>query len=48
LDTGEERRLTDLGPEFIIDDFDVSADGSELVFDRLREESDVIMIEPAA
>jgi Tol biopolymer transport system component/DNA-binding winged helix-turn-helix (wHTH) protein len=46
LASGEERQLTDFGTEFVIDDFDVSADG-EIVFDRVREESDVVVIEVA-
>jgi hypothetical protein len=45
LDTGNERQLTNFGPEFVIGDFDVSADGTEIVFDRVREQSDVVMIE---
>lgn len=47
LETGAERQLTDLGPEFVIGDFDLSADGQEIVFDRIREDSDVVMIELA-
>jgi Tol biopolymer transport system component len=46
LASGEERQLTDFGTEFVIDDFDVSPDG-EIVFDRVREESDVVVIEVA-
>ena len=45
LDTGEQRQLTDFGPEFTIRDFDVSADGREIVFDRRREDSDLALIE---
>jgi len=44
LETGSERRLTDLGPEFVVRDFDVSPDGRELVFDRVQENSDVVLI----
>lgn len=47
LDTGHERQLTAFDREVTIGDFDVSADGSEIVFDRLREESDVVQIDLA-
>ena len=43
LKTGSERQLTKLGREFAIGDFDVSADGREIVFDRSREESDIVL-----
>jgi Tol biopolymer transport system component len=45
LETGSERRLTDLGPEFVVRDFDVSPDGREIVFDRVQENSDVALID---
>lgn len=45
LRTGQEQQLTELGPDPLIGDFDVSADGLEIVFDRLREESDIVLIE---
>jgi Tol biopolymer transport system component len=45
LETGSERRLTDLGPEFVVRDFDVSPDGREIVFDRVQENSDVVLID---
>jgi Tol biopolymer transport system component len=44
LDTGQQRQLTDFGREFAIRDFDVSAEG-EIVFDRLRDNSDIVFIE---
>jgi TolB protein len=47
LDTGKERQLTDFDSGFSIDNFDVSADGREIVFDQLREESDVVQIDLA-
>jgi Tol biopolymer transport system component len=43
LKTGEQRPLTKLGREYLIRDFDVSADGREIVFDRAREESDIVL-----
>ena len=43
LKTGRERQLTNLGREFAIGDFDVSLDGREIIFDRAREESDIVV-----
>jgi Tol biopolymer transport system component len=45
LATGRERQLTALGRGFTIGDFDISPDGRELLFDRSRDESDVVLIE---
>jgi len=45
LKTGSERQLTNLGREFVIGDFDVSPDGRELIFDRVQEESDIVLFE---
>ena len=45
LKTGRERQLTNLGREFAIGDFDVSADGREIIFDRAREESDIVVFD---
>jgi Tol biopolymer transport system component len=45
LDTGSERQLTDLSPAFNIRDFDVSADGREIVVERVQEQSDIVLIE---
>lgn len=47
LDTGHERRLTHFRSGFAIGDFDVSADGREILFDQVREESDVVQIDLA-
>ena len=44
LDTGQQRQLTEFGREFSIGDFDVTANG-EILFDRLRENSDIALIE---
>ena len=43
--TGTERQLTDLPAGFVTDDFDVSPDGAEIVFDRVQESSSVVLIE---
>jgi Tol biopolymer transport system component/DNA-binding winged helix-turn-helix (wHTH) protein len=48
LASGVERALTELGPDALIGDFDVSHDGRTLVFDRVREESDIVRIDLAA
>ena len=49
LQTGRQRQLTAMGRDAAISDFDVSADGRQIVFDRSREESDIVLIErPAA
>jgi hypothetical protein len=45
LKTGRERQLTNLGRTFAIGDFDVSADGREIIFDRAREESDIVLFD---
>lgn len=45
LDTGAERQLTDLPPEFDIADFDVSPDGREVVIERTRERSNVVLLD---
>jgi Tol biopolymer transport system component len=44
LRSGEERRLTDLAPGFQIQNFDVSFDGRQIVFDRSRENADVVLM----
>ena len=43
--TGAERQLTALGHGPMIGDFDVAADGSEIVFDRVRDEADIMLAE---
>jgi Tol biopolymer transport system component len=45
LKSGAERRLTQLPPDFDIRDFDLSADKSEILFDRVQESSTVALIE---
>jgi Tol biopolymer transport system component/DNA-binding winged helix-turn-helix (wHTH) protein len=45
LTTGVDRPLTAFGPEFVIGDFDVAPDGSEIVFDRLQQQSDIVLFE---
>jgi Tol biopolymer transport system component len=45
LDTGVERQLTNLPPEFDIRDFDISPDGHELVLERVQEHSDIALLD---
>ena len=45
LHTGREQPLTDFGDTYTIQGFDLSPDGSEIVFDRIEQASDVILIE---
>ena len=45
LDTGIERQLTNLTPEFDIRDFDISPDGHEVVIERVQERSNVVLLE---
>ena len=45
LATGERRRLTALKPGESLSRFDVSPDGKRILFERVRENSDVVLIE---
>jgi Tol biopolymer transport system component len=45
LETGAERQLTNLPPDFDIRDFDVSAEGDEVVLERVQERSDVVLLD---
>jgi hypothetical protein len=45
LITGKWRQLTDFDREFLINDFDISPDGKDIVFGRLKESSNVILID---
>jgi Tol biopolymer transport system component len=45
LETGSERQLTSLSRDFVIRDFDISSDGREIVFDRVQENSDLVLID---
>lgn len=44
LQTGGERQLTDLPPGFDVRDFDVAADGREIILERVQEESDLVLV----
>jgi len=45
LVTGERRQLTNFDREFLIGDFDISPNGKEIIFGRLKESSNVILID---
>ncbi|MGC1485417.1 MAG: hypothetical protein WA789_16610 [Candidatus Acidiferrum sp.] len=45
LETGVERQLTRLAPDFDIRDFDISRDGREVVLERAQERSDVVLLD---
>ena len=45
LATGRLRQLTDLSPQFEMKGFDVSTDGKQILFDRYRENSDIVLID---
>jgi hypothetical protein len=45
LDTGDERQLTNLPPDFDIRAFDISPDGREVVLERVQERSDVVLLD---
>jgi Tol biopolymer transport system component len=45
LETGAERQLTNLPPDFNISNFDISPDGSEIVLERVQEHSDVVLLD---
>jgi Tol biopolymer transport system component/tRNA A-37 threonylcarbamoyl transferase component Bud32 len=47
LATGSWRQLTNFGRDIVIDDFDVSADGSVVVVELVEERSDVVVIQRA-
>lgn len=45
LQSGAERQLTDLAPEFNVRDFDISPDGHDVILERYREESGIVLLE---
>jgi Tol biopolymer transport system component len=47
LETGAQRQLTNLSPDFDIGDFDISPDGREVVLERVQERSDVVLLDLA-
>jgi len=47
LRTGAERLLAELPAAFVISDFDISPNGSEILFDRVQANSELALIERA-
>jgi hypothetical protein len=45
LSSGETRQLTEIKPGYDITAFDVSPDGRQIIFDRYRENSDIVLID---
>lgn len=45
LRSGAERLLAEVPAEFVIHDFDIAANGSEILFDRTQESSELALIE---
>ena len=45
LQTGAQRQLTNVPPDFDIRDFDISPDGREVVLERVQEHSDVVLLD---
>ena len=45
LDTGTERQLTNLPPDFDVRDFDLSPDGHKVVLERMQERSDLVLLD---
>ena len=43
LQTGRERQLSNLKPGFSMESFDVSRDGKRIVFERGRDNSDIVL-----
>ena len=44
LEGGQRRQLTDFKAGFAIQNFDVSPDGTQIVFDRLRNNTDIVLM----
>ena len=46
LETGQQRPLTDLKPSTaLIQSFDISLDGKQIVFDRVKANSDIVLMD---
>jgi hypothetical protein len=45
MGTGAERQLTYLPADFDIRDFDISANGPEVVLERVQEHSEVVLVD---
>ena len=45
VESGARRQLTDFAPGSFLRNFDISTDGKQIVFDRIQENSDVVLID---
>ena len=45
LGSGRQRQLTNLRPGYSVKSFDISPDGKQILFDRVRENSDIVLID---
>ena len=45
LETGAEKQLTDLAPDFDVRDFDISPDWRDIVLEQVQEHSDIVLLE---
>jgi len=45
LDTGAEHQLTNLAPDFEVQDFDISPDGREVVLQRAQVHSEIVLLD---
>ena len=45
LETGAEHQLTTLAPDFDVQDFDISADGREVVLQRAQAHSEIVLLD---
>ena len=45
LATGQQRQLTNLSRQIVMRSFDVSPDGKQILFDRYRQNSDIVLID---
>jgi Tol biopolymer transport system component len=45
LSSGRRRQVTSLRATAVIQNFDISADGKSIIFDRTRENADVVLID---
>jgi hypothetical protein len=45
LETGAERQLASVPPDFEVSDFDLSSDGREIVVERTQAHSQIVMLD---
>jgi Tol biopolymer transport system component len=45
VETGVQQQLTDLPADFDVRDFDISPDGKQVVFERVQDRSDIILMD---